>query len=468
MNSKKVLKMMVAVLIISCIWCGQAFADVGQILPKPELGWQRIDDSNTNIIYEGNWINLTNLPLHYNGTQHHFNAKDVGVNQSINFKFIGSKIRMIIDSNKALTRKGTIVIDGIKTDFNAYDPKDNMTGGILYKTVFEKLDLPFGIHEVKIYTDGTEPGDDKNCVLSLDAIDIDYNGKILDYNSLYLKIVSTENDIQLEWNAKDNCKYSIKRASDLNGPYTEIANELTVSTFLDKSVTSEKGYYYIVTALDNGVEIEKSNEVFGKLKSTNLILNIESEKIKIKKNDMVTTNIVIDNITEIAAEDIKIKFDSTKLKFVGVDEVDGIKLVKSIESNSKGEIRVILASKGDINIINDKKIILKLKFVGIQKGEATIEIVKGRVSDGIDMEKELTLLECGKVKILIEERSDVNNSGEYTLLDLGIDARHFGKLSATLPQYNADLDGNDIIDELDLIEIGKLMLENPNYSGNLN
>lgn len=198
------------------------------------------------------------------------------------------------------------------------------------------------------------------------------------------------------------------------------------------------------------------------------ILNIEPEKTKIKVNQTVTANVVINNIKEIAAEDIRIKFDNTKLKFEGFEEADGVKLVKSIEPTANGELRVILASKGESNIVNAKKVLLKLKFKGIQKGDALVDVTKGRVSDGIEMEKDLTALECGEATITIEGINDVNNSGEYTLLDLGIDARHLGKDPKTLPQYNTDLDNNSAIDDLDLSEIGKLMLENPNYQPNNN
>lgn len=196
------------------------------------------------------------------------------------------------------------------------------------------------------------------------------------------------------------------------------------------------------------------------------ILNVEPEKSRIKMNQMVTANVTIDNIKGIAAEDIRIKFDSERLKFVGFEESEGIKLVKGVELDNSGELRVIVASKGENNIVNLKKTLLKLKFIAIKKGEALIDITKGRVSDGIEMERDLNSNECGESKIFIDAITDVNNSGEYTLLDLGIDARNLNKDPNSLPQYNTDLDSNGLIDELDLSEIGKLMIENPNYLGN--
>ncbi len=199
-----------------------------------------------------------------------------------------------------------------------------------------------------------------------------------------------------------------------------------------------------------------------------LILDIEPEKETIDLNETVTTNLVIDNITEITAEDIKIQYDNQKLEFLGFEEVDGMKLVKSIEETVNGELRVIVASKGEVNVINTKEVLLKLRFKGIQSGEALVDITKGRVTDGIEMEKDLTAQECGEGTITIKALTDVNNDGEFTLLDLGIDARHFAKdpASPELAQYNTDIVVNGQIDEEDLLEIGRLMLENPNYAPN--
>ncbi|MDU7966940.1 MAG: cohesin domain-containing protein, partial [Paeniclostridium sordellii] len=168
------------------------------------------------------------------------------------------------------------------------------------------------------------------------------------------------------------------------------------------------------------------------------------------------------------AEDVRIKYDTQKLKFIGFEEIDGIKLVKDIKNDKNGELRIILASKGESNIVNAKKILLKLKFKGINKGEAIVDVTKGRVSDGIEMEKDLTEEQCDQGKIIIEELKDVNGNGEFTLLDLAIDARNFKKdpKSKELSKFNTDIAINNAIDESDLLEIGKLMIDNPNYEPN--
>ena len=49
---------------------------------------------------------------------------------------------------------------------------------------------------------------------------------------------------------------------------------------------------------------------------------------KTKVNEKVLADLVIDNISKIAAEDIRIEYDEEKLEFLGFEEVNGMKLVK--------------------------------------------------------------------------------------------------------------------------------------------
>ncbi|WP_137697840.1 Ig-like domain-containing protein [Ruminiclostridium herbifermentans] len=217
----------------------------------------------------------------------------------------------------------------------------------------------------------------------------------------------------------------------------------------------------IITAQIAGTDISANCSV--NVSALLPVLYIEPELENAKLNHIVSVNLIIDNIKEIAAEDVIIKYDSSKLQFINAEEVDGIMLIKNdIQS---GELRFILASKGLENIINTKKTLLKLNFKTIEVGEALIDITKGRVSDGIEMEKSLKDSECGQATIIIldPKLGDVNRDGEFTLLDLAIVARHYGEDPAALPQYNTDIDINQAIDKGDLTQIARYMLANPNY-----
>ena len=64
----------------------------------------------------------------------------------------------------------------------------------------------------------------------------------------------------------------------------------------------------------------------------------------------------------------------------------------------------------------------------------------------------------------IENFKDPNKDGQFTLLDLAIDGRHYGENPEDLPQYKTDVVENCAIDDDDLLKIGQYMLENPNYN----
>ncbi|MCT4564517.1 MAG: cohesin domain-containing protein [Maledivibacter sp.] len=354
----------------------QAFAvEIGDRLPEPEDGWRRYDDENSLIELEGNWLSQSaggtyNGSISYNGT----------LDDSFKFSFHGTKFRIITCLNHNRSNNIIVKVDGSVIDnYSEYITSGDKGIAIAY----EKTGLSQDEHTVEIINNTLS----SNKYFSLDAIDIDEDGKLIEYKE-------------------------------------PIGNSI--------------------------------------------VLDIEPEKEKIKVNEIVTANLVIDNISKISAEDIRIDYDEKKLEFLGFEEVDGMKLVKSVEKAETGDLRVIVASKGEANIIDSKKILLKLKFKGIKVGDALVDITKGRVTDGIDMEKDLADKECDQGTIIIEAVADVNNSGEFTLLDLGIDARHFSKdpASSELTKYNTDIVVNGQIDDEDLLEIGKLILENSNYDFN--
>lgn len=171
-------------------------------------------------------------------------------------------------------------------------------------------------------------------------------------------------------------------------------NASTTDYIVDKNGT------YSFTAVDKeGRQTTKSINIDNII--SRLILNVEPEKGNINLNEIVSTNLVIDNITEIAAEDITIKYDNTKLQFLGYEQVEGIMLAKIKTTDS--ELRFILVSKGANNIVNSKKVLLKINFKGIATGNASIDVASGMVSDGIKMKKTLEAEQCGESTIKIAE-----------------------------------------------------------------
>ncbi len=271
-------------------------------------------------------------------------------------------------------------------------------------------------------------------------------------------------EVTLSWNKVDAAtSYNVKRATTSNGDYTTIATT-SAAIYTDNKVTNGITYYYVVSAVNAGGEGVNSNEVSATPKNPSVTLEVTSVD-KVKLGDEITANIVIHNADKICAEDLIISFDTAKLQFVSAEAADGIKIFKEADIET-GIKRFITASLGKANAANGDKILLKLKFKTIAKGEAKIDITKGRIADNATLEEDVKEEYCGEKLIMIEPATtDVNRSGEYTLLDLGIDAWYYGDVASSTDtsQYDADQDGNGTIDDFDLSQIVIEMINNTNY-----
>lgn len=228
-----------------------------------------------------------------------------------------------------------------------------------------------------------------------------------------------------------------------------------------KSSKNNRGLEFSIS----GIDINNDGQLIP-YNQNSLVLNIVPEKSTINLNETVIANLEINNITGIAAEDILIDYDQTKLEYVSMEEIPGIKIAYSNNDPAKGQLRLILASQGKANVVNAKKILLKIKFKGISAGDGLIDITKAKVTDGITLEKDLEDDQCGEATITIIAPKDVNRTGEFTLLDLGIDALHFGEdpKAPELSSYDTDVVINNAIDDADLLKIAQEMMANSNYA----
>ena len=273
--------------------------------------------------------------------------------------------------------------------------------------------------------------------------------------------------VNLSWDSvSDATGYNVKRAITVGGPYTTIAENITDNTYVDTSVIKGTTYYYVVTALGSSGESSNSNEASATPYASSLTLDISSVD-KAKVGDEITATVEIHNADTICAEDIRLVYDADRLEYIGAESADGMKLYH--ESNlGNGIKRYIIASLGKANAANGDKALLKLKFKAKAVGEAKIDIVKGRIADNATLEADVDQENCGEKTILIEGGIDVNRTGEFTLLDLGIDAWYFGDAAASTDteKYDADVVIDGTIDDLDLAEIVAQMLLNTNYPGN--
>ncbi|WP_027087662.1 cellulose binding domain-containing protein [Cohnella panacarvi] len=86
------------------------------------------------------------------------------------------------------------------------------------------------------------------------------------YSTLYsqpfqLQATEGSSQVSLNWNSLTNTqKYTVKRATQSNGPYSIVSPVLTGTSFIDNTVQYGTIYYYIVTATSNAGANRNSNE----------------------------------------------------------------------------------------------------------------------------------------------------------------------------------------------------------------
>lgn len=528
--------------------CSNAFAaSVGQQLPVPEPGWQRIDDADPRLTYTGSWTSTSDSNS-WAGTGIHAESST----SKLTFKFKGTKLRLISVNNQYRTTNTKVRLDGVEYTFN---PQTSST--IYYVINFEKIGLEDTQHTVEMYS----PSAANASAIQIDAIDIDDTGYIINPDlsiPLQLSAVGEDSQVALSWHSVSGATlYNIKRSYSVSGPYTTIASNVAGTTYRDIDVTNGITYYYVVTAVNASGESANSNEAsatpqipapsapinlaattsYGQaaltweysegataytvlrstysggpytaiasvISSTYTNIGLENGKIyyyvvqavngggissysneavavlpslhpvlvivnaedKVRVGQEFTSNIVLKNVAGIYAEDFTIQYDDMLFEFLGFEEIPGYKVYHAI-NHSNGTLRFVVASQGADYGINSETIFLKLKFKAKAVGIGKVDAIKARIAN-TSAEFDLEAANCLE-DIVIVENQDVNKSGEYTLLDLAIDAAYYGELGSSVDptKYVANQVGDDTIRDEDLVFIVSQILSNTNYVPNHN
>lgn len=184
-------------------------AAVGEVLLEPESGWKRYDSFNSNFLYSGTWANAYSSKVYNGGDKYTLEAQ-----AKVSFKFKGTKLRIISDSNYEHSKNIQVIVDGQSDSFSAYSSS--------YKSIlvsYEKSGLTSDIHTVELIN--LEAGK----YFCFNAIDIDEtgeiispisNGKVLlritmnDSSEREYKVTQTEVDNFIKWingtgRTGDNC-----------------------------------------------------------------------------------------------------------------------------------------------------------------------------------------------------------------------------------------------------------------------
>lgn len=222
-------------------------ATVGQNLYAPEEGWVRYDDTHKAIKYHGSWLIFKDGMQLYNGSVHQ--TRDT--NSYISFTFKGTQLRILSDNWDSKTKRAVITIDGNVDYFSEYSKAAGQT------LVYEKTDLANTIHEVVIQLESADGH------INLDAIDLNEDGMLVDHDSsINLKATGNDSQVTLGWNQVEDAEsYTIKYGV-APGIYTATskATKDAYGSFVIPDLTNGTKYYFVVSAIVNGVEVQYSNE----------------------------------------------------------------------------------------------------------------------------------------------------------------------------------------------------------------
>lgn len=248
----KLLCFMLVFVTVMVALCTVSFAaTIGDQLTAPEAGWQRYDNKDSKIVYEGPWQTETDSNT-WDGS---FKYSPY-IDSKIHLKFYGTKIRLISTINIDWYSNIKISIDGVDKTFNEYNK--TLTKMALS---FEMTGLQEGPHNVIISApiNAISVGGTVNSYFGLDAIDIDSTGYLMSI-APDLTASAFDKSVILVWSdVVGATNYNIKRSTTPGGPYETITTTSAI-TYTDTNVSNGTTYYYVVSANFNGTEGPNSNE----------------------------------------------------------------------------------------------------------------------------------------------------------------------------------------------------------------
>lgn len=241
------------ILVSSLFVSSVSAATVGQQLSVAESGWQRIDDADKKISYNGGQWKEETGPNFFGNTLHFIPNNPTDSSQSVTFTFYGTQLRIIGTMYQDYTTKLIVTIDGV--DYSPANSSGTATP-VNKALVFGVENLKSGKHTVQIKSTDT-----KRWVL--DAIDIDQTGYLINQGiaSPILSAQAQVAKVDLNWTSVSNAvTYNVKRSLTSGGPFETIAT-VTSTTYTDIDVINGITYYYEITAANEDGDGAPSNQV---------------------------------------------------------------------------------------------------------------------------------------------------------------------------------------------------------------
>ncbi len=282
-NLKKLFGFMVVLMVVITSFCSVSFAATGVQLAG---GWQRFDDTDSAITYTGKY-EFAKFSSYYKGSSMRIATNNM--EGSAQFYFYGSKLRILSSGNShGFSQNVQIKIDG--NIVGSYSSLRSLAYKII---VFTATDLTLGIHKVEI-----TPLDHTTYGTILDAVDIDDTGYLVSIPApTNLTAEADSNEVTLNWTSVEGAtSYNIKRGTTSGGEYATIGTNTTNSaiTFTDigqiGGIENGTTYYYVVSAIVNGIEGPNSIEVSATpmqvipLPPTSLIADVGDEYVELRWN----------------------------------------------------------------------------------------------------------------------------------------------------------------------------------------
>ena len=307
----------------------------GKQLLSPESGWRRIDNTDSNIVYNGTgWVSksATGFNIYKNTWNYTFKTTD-----SLDIYFKSNKIRLIslIGSNSCQKANVKFTLDNNDIVYKSfYGETGNNQGSWV---VYERLNLTNSIHHIHIsMSKGNSVGMD---VISLDCIDIDENGKLLSQEELsYIK----QNNKYYSF-SKDNYDTTTKMYREItlddinNGLYTSQLTDLT------KEVTIGEETFKPIDKFDNFQFVSKYNEpktIIGRKSKTGM--SIASGDIYTKVTSRINSFTLDNTVNNKSYIKMAVSFDNGSTwktykdsKFVDLSITIAIKAYKDMTTDEK-------------------------------------------------------------------------------------------------------------------------------------
>lgn len=181
-----------------------------------------------------------------------------------------------------------------------------------------------------------------------------------------------------------------------------------------------------------------------------------------------TASFGLSNITTpVQAQDIVIQYDAERFEFVNaVSTLQSVQIVEA-QSNTPGQVRLILASIGQGQAIQTDGTFIELTMLTKSteaRSVGNIEVVQYMVSDprGVETNAGLVSKSITILPINSEPSLDLNEDGQVTVGDLAMIATHYGK-NKDSSDWNvakvADVNGDEKIDLDDLVLVARELLK---------